>query len=234
MGLGGFLKGALPIAGGAAGFAIGGPPGAAIGSGLGGALSAQLGAGQRTGGPYAAVDPNLGLDPLTRQRQNAQIGRLQLQAMGKTPSMAFQAARFANDQGRAQLESMAVSDRRNPALARRNAMIQGGALSARLGQQAIVGRLQERQNAEMALAQAMSNAQAFDVNRAKITQGAYDTRYAAAMGQPTNFERGANVLASTLPMVGQLGQGQSPGDQLKAAQEADAWRKYQLINGLQG
>jgi hypothetical protein len=141
-------------------------------------------------------------------QQGAQLQRLQQQAMGQGPSIASMQGRAALSDGQRQLQAMAASDRRNPALARRNAMIQGGALSARIQGQVQQGRLAEQQAAEQALVNAISNAQAASIQRAKILQGAYDTRYQGAMGTPTNFERGANVLAATLPMIGKLGEGQ--------------------------
>ena len=234
MGFGSFLKGALPAVGGVAGFAVGGPAGAALGSGLGGALSAGLGAGQRTGGQYEAVNPNLGRDAAAQMQRGKQLQRLQLSAMGQGPSLAQMQADQSLQQGRAQLESMAASDRRNPALARRNAMIQGGMLSARIGQNAMMGRLVEQQQAEQALAASIHNAQQADNQRAQILQNAYNVRYQGSMANPTNFERASNVLASTLPMVGQLSQGsatpatQYTGDALDGY--PNAWAAAQSQN----
>jgi hypothetical protein len=162
-------------------------------------------------------------------QRGAQLQRLQMQANGQGPSLAQMQANQALTQGRQQLESMAVSDRRNPALARRNAMIQGGQLSARIQQQAMMGRLAEKQQAEAALAAAIANAQQADNQRANILQNAYNTRYTGAMGQPTNFERGANVLASTLPMIGQLQS--DPGAELKRLQDQAALDAYRKANG---
>ncbi len=205
------FKSLLPIAGGAAGFALGGPAGAAIGSGLGGWAAGEMGAYDRGNNPYASVDPSMGLNAQLQKQQAGQIARLQQSASGLGPSIANIQTQASRDAGLANLQAQAISDRRNPALAQRTAMIQGGMLNARLGREAMLGRLAEKQQAEQALAAAINNARAQDLQRAMAYEQARTARYQGAMGQPTGAERGANALASTLPYVMQMGQGGTPG-----------------------
>lgn len=198
---------ALPVGGAVAGGLIGGPAGAAVGAGLGGSLAASMGHGQRTGGQWEAVDPNLGLDGGLLQRQMNQMDRLNNRALGNGPSMAVTSVAQARDRGIAQLQSQARSVRgSNQAFAQRQAMIQGGVLSARLAREQTMGKLQEQQQSEAALAQAIQAARQADMQRAQVYEQARTQRYMAQMGQPTNFERGAAVLGSTLPYALQFGQ----------------------------
>jgi hypothetical protein len=224
-----FIKGSLPVVGGIGGGiagsfipGVGTAAGAAMGSGLGGALSAGLGAGQRSGGEFTAVDQTLGLDPATARQSQLQLSRLQNAALGRGPSISHMALASARDAGLNQLEAQAASDRRNPALARRTAMIQGGLLNTRLTREGIMGRLAEQQQAEQALAQSIHSARQADLQRANIYEQARTARYNGAMGQPTNFERASNVLASTLPMVGQLSQGSTGGNPVNYGQAGSA------------
>jgi hypothetical protein len=184
-----------------------------LGKALGGMISpvvSTLGGPERSGGAFTDVNSQLGLDPRLMQQGQMQLSRLQNTAQGRGPSMAMMAANAANQQGRASLESQAASDRRNPALARRNAMLQGGQLSARIGQQAMMGRLAEQQQAEQALAQAVHNARLEDLQRAKIVEDQRGLRYQTLMGTPSSFERGANVIASVLPFASKSGGGGKP------------------------
>lgn len=215
MGFGSFFKKALPaigtVAGGAVGSVVPGV-GTAAGASIGGGLGA-LGSGLMRGGfgskadrasnEFRAVDANLGRNPWLERQQTGQITRLRDAAMGRGPSLSDMAARAALEQGRAQLESQAVSDRRNPALARRTAMLQGGMLSARLGQQAMMGRIAEQQQAEQALAQAMQAARAADLQRAGMIEDARTKRFGSMLGVPTQGEVNSNMLSQTLPMLGQ-------------------------------
>ena len=189
-----------------------GPWGAAAGGvigGLGGGLSNIFGGGGRQPGPYDTVNLGMGQDAAAMMQRGALLQRLQNRANGQGPSLAQMQGNQALTQGRQQLESMAVTDRRNPALARRSAMIQGGQLSARIQGQSMMGQLAEQQQAEAALAQAIAQAQQADNQRANIVQNAMNVRYTGQIGQPTEADRTNNVLASTLPLLGRFGkQGQ--------------------------
>jgi hypothetical protein len=168
-----------------------------IGKGFTGLVSG-FGGPERSGGEFTAVDPNLGRNAAAEMQQGQLLQRLQQQAMGQGPSLAQMQANQALSQGRQQLESMAVTDRRNPALARRNAMLQGGMLSGRIQQQAMMGRVAEQQNAQQALAEAINQARMADLQRAQIVEQARTARYNAMMGTPSSFERGSNVVSSIL------------------------------------
>lgn len=172
-----------------------------------------LGGPGRSGGEFGSVDPNMGRSAELENMQRGQFSRLQAAASGQGPSMAAMQGRAATDQGLRQLQSQAASDRQNPALARRQAMIQGGQLSARIGQSTMMGRLQEQQQAEQALAAAVANARAAELQRAGMVEGARTARYTTMMNTPTAFERGANLLSSALPVAGQIWGGgeESPG-----------------------
>jgi hypothetical protein len=143
-----------------------------------------------------------GGDPAILQQQHAQLSRLQLAALGKGPSIAGMQANAALEQGRRGLNSQAVSDRRNPALARRNAMIQSGSLATRIQQQGMIGRLAEQQQAEAALAQAVNGAREADIRRMGIQEQARTARFNALMGIPSSAESQANQTAQMLPMLG--------------------------------
>lgn len=159
---------------------------------------------------FRDVSPIRG-DAAAQLQRGKMLQRLQLQAAGQGPSLTNMQAAAALQQGRAQLESMAASDRRNPALARRNAMLQGGNLSARIGQQAMMGRLAEQQQAEQALAQAIYNAQQIDNQRADIYERARTERFKSLLGTPTSEQVGMGALAQTLPMIGQMRQSGAGG-----------------------
>jgi hypothetical protein len=167
----------------------------------------------RANNEFRDVNPNLGQNAATTLQQNEQLARLRASVLGTGPSIAAMQARAAQDQGLRQLQAQAASDRQNPALARRQAMIQGGALSARIQQQSMMGRLAEQQQAEAALANAINGARAADLDRARIVEQARSNRFNALMGVPSAQETQANVLASTLPVA------------------ANAWQAYQAGKG---
>jgi hypothetical protein len=196
-----------------------GPWGTAIGAGAGFVSSVApkplrkiadpLGIFGGGGGPdtranneFREVNPLLGQNAATMVQQNRQMARLQSAANGTAPSIAQLQANAALEQGRRALNSQAVSDRRNSAFARRNAMIQGGSLATRIQQQAMTGRLAEQQQAEAALAQAIHGARQADIARAGIIEQARSERFKSLMGVPSSQETQANVMASTLPMLG--------------------------------
>jgi hypothetical protein len=192
------------LSGGIAGSSMG-PWGALGGAVLGGGISGMAsGTDSRGHNEFRAVDPNTGRDAAAQMQRGQLLQRLQMRAEGQGPSLAQMQANQALTQGRQQLESMAVSDRRNPALARRNAMIQGGQLSARIQGQAMMGRLAEQQQAEAALAQAIHNAQVADVQRAAVIEGARSSRFKELQGTPTSGETTTNMLSQVVPQAGQL------------------------------
>jgi hypothetical protein len=203
------------IRGGATGAAAGaqfGPKGAIIGGALG-ALGGAFGL-FGGGGPQYEVNQTLGMDQGIANQSRTQLSRLQEAALGRGQSISGMAYNQARESGRAQLESQAISDRRNPALARRNAMIQGGVLNARLGQQLMAAKLQEKQQAEMALAQAINAARQADLQRGMTVE----QLRAGQAGRPTEQDKTMNVLASTLPMMGQMSAaGQSAPQQTQSA-----------------
>lgn len=236
--LGRALGGAL---GGAVAGSKLGPWGAVAGGVLGGGISGlATGSDARAQNEFRDVQYPVGNTAENMYRRE-QIGRLSNLANGNGPSLVGMQAASQLQQGRAQLESMAASDRRNPALARRNAMIQGGNLSARIGQQAMMGRLAEQQQAEQALAAAIHNAQSIDAQRAAIYNQARTARWNALTGKdslPTGGENTTNMLSQVIPQAGNLYNALNPGplspaEQLKKLQEEDALRNYQAQQARQ-
>lgn len=196
------------------------------------------GGGSRGDNEFRNVDMNAGRNAAYETAQRRLMSRLEATAQGRGVSLADMAARQAMDQGRAQLESLAVTDRRNPALARRNAMIQGGQLSARIGQQAMLGRLQEQQAAEQALAQAIQNAQAAELDRARMIEQARTNRFNALMGVPSAGEMQSAQNATNLAMLGQnFGTWQKQRQKQRQAQQQLAQQQAQnqaAVNSVRG
>lgn len=97
------------------------------------------------------------------QQQQAFIQQLQAQARGQGPSIAQQQLRSATDRNLSQQLAAQAAGGGNPALAQRQAALQGGAAAAGLAQQSGIQRLQEQQGAQQLLGGQLGQAQSFEL-----------------------------------------------------------------------